>query len=709
MTQQTNNAENLSRLNAIRFITPKPLHFFMEYGESKALCFEFESDGSIVGKGVEFTIDIEYDACEWTEWSECYAQDMTKVRGLDRGPFCDGRCGVGSQHRNRTATHKQVQIPNEYKGAFVDCSIITEGPQYCIIAPCENMGETDFDGNARFGRHKPYSLWWNGNGRIDPIYANPFNIHRSTSSAPYNLDAILSELEGMKAQIISEHVSETILNKSILQHEHDYSGTSKEYLGGRLLHSLLIGRPFVYAFTGSSNTAGHDNQFMNTYPQQLQARLEGLWQRIGVDGAAFTVRNVAIGGAINTKHASWWAHVVASRTFDYWNENALGNENIDVLGWESYMNDGGKPPQEWVELHVRMAASLNAIWSGLQTISGYDCEKKDHGVNRYLLKKEINYLDRMESVLSVYSEYMGIVQVDSRLGLWSYAEELCAKNDTRYAEDHIQMNWHPNARGHRLESDEFAYLLLDSVIAFIIKYRRQLDGFEGPQLDAFLMHKSGRWKDAMAQNMIAKQQQRPFPLGVFCGDYCKSIPFTLISYEPSVYNTAHRLQDYVIGNKNSAAFDDLISAIGWRLKGSNAHEFDSYGLILGRGGQQSNDMKRTYQVDAAFMDRIWSEQKMNDLDRFEAYLIERDYVMRFYVYVPKYGNASLRIFGKECKLNGNRIYLKQIHDESNGLGLRSENCVWNDLQQDSKYIISVVTVDLTQNPSNSDFNIVSGY
>ena len=68
----------------------------------------------------------------------------------------------------------------------------------------------------------------------------------------------------------------------------------------RLLASLLLGKKFTYAATGSSNTAGHDNLFMAAYPMQLQSLMQSIWNVVGVRGASFRVRNAAVGGHVGT-------------------------------------------------------------------------------------------------------------------------------------------------------------------------------------------------------------------------------------------------------------------------------------------------------------------------------------------------------------------------------------------------------------------------
>merc|ERR1712228_118009 len=117
------------------------------------------------------------------------------------------------------------------------------------------------------------------------------------------------------------------------------------------------GRRFVVSFTGSSNTAGHDNMFMSTYSMQLQSIMRTLWSSIGYKGAAFHVHNAAEGGHVGTKKLSWCT-------------NQLVPDDSDFVFWESLMNDAGdKQNYEIFERWMRNVLSLpkNPIWGVINT------------------------------------------------------------------------------------------------------------------------------------------------------------------------------------------------------------------------------------------------------------------------------------------------------------------------------------------------------
>ncbi len=98
------------------------------------------------------------------------------------------------------------------------------------------------------------------------IYQSGYPIYNINEKSNYKFDfnKILKELRNKKSEILSEHIDEKVLTIPVLNIK--YIDQTMKWLGARLTHSLLIGRVFTMIFTGSSNTAGHDNQFASTYP-----------------------------------------------------------------------------------------------------------------------------------------------------------------------------------------------------------------------------------------------------------------------------------------------------------------------------------------------------------------------------------------------------------------------------------------------------------
>eukprot|EP01084_Bolivina_argentea_P178821 309077_1 len=125
---------------------------------------------------------------------------------------------------------------------------------------------------------------------------------------------------------------------------------SKLRLGIKLARSLILGDTFHISFTGSSNTAGHDNLFMSTYPMQLQSIMRPLWKLIGYKGASFIVSDDAIGGAIGSDQMTWCIPAISGGSA----------EKIDVIFWESTMNDAGSDMsrKHTIENHIRNSLTM---------------------------------------------------------------------------------------------------------------------------------------------------------------------------------------------------------------------------------------------------------------------------------------------------------------------------------------------------------------
>ena len=407
---------------------------------SSSNIFLSNNDCAMYG-ALDVDIIARYDNCLWQDWSECHVESPLGHYN-SRGPFWDGDCGIGVQQRVR-ATTKTLLESSAAKSKAQTCSVGIgtnnsatstfsfdtgiEGPNYCIKAPCGNADQTHnskIPGKVRGTQNKPFSNWWNGHGRIDPDSPHLFDLLYQTDMKDININCnignelsqpiytIQDRLDAMKSCvnkdskltnlqaslkkltsnlkkelsiIVSQYPKEDLLKIGILKHK--FFDQSQKYLGARLTHSLVIGRPFIIAFTGSSNTAGHDNMFESTYPIQLNSRLRPIWAKHGNVGASFNSRNVAIGGDPKTLHFGFISHVQSSETptnfyheysnimhananaNDVNNNSIQMNNMIDVIFWESMMNDGGNPTPQHTELFLRNVAATNAIFAATGTVS----------------------------------------------------------------------------------------------------------------------------------------------------------------------------------------------------------------------------------------------------------------------------------------------------------------------------------------------------
>ena len=174
-----------------------------------------------------------------------------------------------------------------------------------LQAPCtdwDNQHDPDFNPHPRYG-WRNVSRYYNGRNRLDPIFADPFrlyvseNEHRPFEYMPQTINRLKKEIAAKMKSITDEHEHPNVLRFAIQDPEHKKK--TAEYVGARVLDSLLIGRPFIVDMTGDSVASGHDNMFMSTFSMQLQSRLREFWIDHGVKGSTFQVRNIAEGGGLS--------------------------------------------------------------------------------------------------------------------------------------------------------------------------------------------------------------------------------------------------------------------------------------------------------------------------------------------------------------------------------------------------------------------------
>ncbi|CAN0149746.1 unnamed protein product, partial [Phaeothamnion confervicola] len=106
--------------------------------------------------------------------------------------------------------------------------------------------------------------------------------------------------------------------------------------------AIVLQRPFVIGFTGTSVTAGHDNLFEESYPRVVHSQLGRIFAATGV---AFEGRNGAMG---NNPPAPY--EFCLSR---------FAGADPDIVSWEmNMMVAGHQCPGADVEAFVRTALAL---------------------------------------------------------------------------------------------------------------------------------------------------------------------------------------------------------------------------------------------------------------------------------------------------------------------------------------------------------------
>eukprot|EP01083_Nonionella_stella_P162489 533504_1 len=517
---------------------PKPLTYHVLRNEFKSICMDLETDDSIQLSGIKFNVSVRYDSCSWTDWSECYIADVIHHNWTTK-PFYDGQCGIGIRSRTRIPNNK-----NTISNGFIDCTeSVTYAPEYCIKALCRNINNRDTDPNC-----------FNGFGRIDPANANVLRIlpaytpwdanitidqvETYMQSAPVSNDVqgfdigfILKQLHTLKQQIIGEHVNEKLLSNALkLQISESHS---IDYLGARLASSLLLGRPFTITVLGNQNTAGYRHQFASTYPIQLQSRLRTLWQRIGMDGAAFNVRNVAMrDDVLGVNVTSLYASLSAS----------------DIILWEYDPSDPLlKIAASIMEFQLRQTAMLNAIWAPITMITNNCDELTDQG----------SMDNTLSSLFEHYGPLMGLLHLDMTHSL----DAMCDREEYKQ----LKTDGVLNVNAHKIMADILSYTLLehfDAAIQFIEKYKRII-GNSNKQLYNWLVKKSGDWKS----NIGSKES-------LYCDTLCGGMdaPFILHSLEPNDWNGGFRLSDYIYNDyftsNKQFDFTDLksLEVLGWSYR-----------------------------------------------------------------------------------------------------------------------------------------------
>eukprot|EP01083_Nonionella_stella_P179176 635422_1 len=643
--------------------------FFLTSKESKTICIEFQSDDSIVDEGFDLNLNIQYDTCAWTEWQPCTTLNLVGVR-WSRGPMGNGKCGVGVMTRQRTTNNGTATMANGYTNC---ANTVQDGPQFCIKSPCSNYDndkDKDYPGSPNNSYSMPGWAWYvpsryyNGVGRYDPVYPDPFrlylsqNKHRPFSDIAKSIDDLLAEIKRKMLNISDDHYHPNVLRYGVQDPQHKEE--TAELLGARVADSLLIGRPFIMDVTGDSVTSGHDNLQESVYGMQTQSRLRDFFVRHGVRGSSFQVRNIAEGGGVSSNTQGFMPIPMSTENYDYFSplykriNDEIDNEdvrfmedeyrfitagfpvrNIDVLLWEFHFTDGRSTNADR-EMHLREGALLNAIWGVQEPIGGIrfseSCKKWDavkNDMQDFTQFKTSNWNEIVPSYVD--HSALGTVLITPDHGMrgachillngtvvsdprWGDNGELYPGTMYGYTSYWLKANWHPNTRGHRVIADILAYWVLESAYNFLEHHKKEMVALKGyVELYEYLRDKSGDWKSKIMNSITSGDTMQPatdegkegmFVRPTYCGQgngKCASVPFALTSYKPQMFNTHFKLRDYVV---NRVPWDKMESDLGWKLWND-----DNIVSMERKTGSPGNmDMKFHFMYDNAFY-----------LDKYRAY------------------------------------------------------------------------------------------
>jgi len=527
--------------------------------EYKELCVHFQSDENIEKAGIRFNFDVRQtpgkvvlsDECT-VKTDPCY-HPLPEKSHCGRGPWRDGKCGIGVRS-------KKLECESEIDDNDSICKSIDFQNEWCELDKCENhpVPEKVVCDTCKIRyAYRPHTVFWDGVGRLDPVKPDLFSYFPSTQSS-FDVDAILKRLDAKKREMLSEHVDSRFLEFDLLDNEAIRS--SLRILGFRLVRSLLLGKRFVSTFTGSSNTAGHDNMFASTYPMQLQTLLRTLWEEVGYKGAAFQVKNAATGGHFGTNLVSWCVP-------------ALIGDDPDIVFWESFMNDGSKPVPKFLELHYRNAITRKKkpLWAAIQT----NAKPANYMVHEYRHETLGNYKD-FSPLAGRYSKYAGFLMFWLMQGRRGFGDQK--------PYDEMNVNWHPNPIGHRFMAQGLAYHYIVAAEIILKEFGDRIkslspDGVPTEDLDKLLIDED-------------PSQAEELPESVWCSENCKLPSWCTTMLKPA--DSKYRID-----------LNQIISSEGWKIRfwDDKLREKQSdFASIMNRDGGQSpmDDMgsMRQYFPDA---------------------------------------------------------------------------------------------------------------
>jgi len=447
---------------------PKPYGIVFEKGTQNRWCLEFKSDESKSGSGFSVDVELQKLTGSWTKWNQCETEKITYKKAK-----MDGNCGIGVRNRtlkctDETGCVEQTQVEN------------------CDTTPCETHDICKIDPTGVPCKDKHH--YFDGIGRKDPEDPHVFLVLRSKKKS-VNFNNVLMGVKDMMTKLEERHLDKRALTFGVSKYSDELMNTARRRLGLRLARSLLLGRVFTVGFTGSSNTAGHDNMFVSAYPLQVQSILRSLWRDIGLEGAAFQSIDHAIGGKLGTESQSWCVR------------SQIGDD-VDVVFWESFMNDGGRPEESMLEIHLRNAVQLEKkpLWHTLQA-GKCDRDRKpgdwrrDEGYNP--IKNLASHYQKAGAANIHFHPCIGLEPLNDKK---PYSEA--------YA------TWHPGSKGHRMYAEVIAYEYLSSL-------RQVLEELEDPIIEKAGHEITKDEKTVKAlEELLKASPTDPLPQPKLCGDFC---------------------------------------------------------------------------------------------------------------------------------------------------------------------------------------------
>ena len=576
-------------------INKPPLFWNVLPGDSVEICLNLESDDSITGKGFEGHFEMREQLGKWSDWTDCQTAESKMLSRWD------GVCGIGVHSKHRICPKEETiknntHICNE-KEEFLN--------EFCEKAKCEtvdNTKVTDMPNNIKddegWIKHK-----WNGVNRIDPVYPDPFRYLQSGSDGNRKIDisSIKSEIISKMEQIESRYDDKREVIFGVGEINHYSEMTSR--LEKRLLKSLLLGRRFVLSFTGSSNTAGHDNMFMSSYSMQLQSIMRPFWQKIGYFGSSFVVHNAAVGGHLGTNKLRWCV-------------SQFSQNDADMVFWESLMNDAGyKNSYDYFETWVRNVVTMpkHPLYGVISTGDatgryGDACPKPYCAMTN---KVNLYWWKQVEPMYAEMKNGYYMATVAFRRGCANLYETKDECKD-------LTVTWHPGPHGHRLNAEVLAHFYLRVTLDGLNKYGSQINDLltkdKQPTLglECLLGEKEGPKWDSKKHEYLSWQDKKGvsgLDSGKYCQDTCSVSPsWCISSYYPMPQH--NRIGEFVVdkfkinertehisvnASKDFAKQNAKAKASGWYAQ--DDVDKSVHPLIFRHGGQAPIDHKVEFETD----------------------------------------------------------------------------------------------------------------
>jgi hypothetical protein len=236
------------------------------------------------------------------------------------------------------------------------------------------------------------------------------------------------------------------------------SAEAKAFLKAKMISKIVHQSKFVFAFSGTSVTAGHDNYFNASYPIVFGEIVKPAFKTAGVE---LESRNFAMG-----------SNPVIPYDLCV---QALAGSDVDVVSWEQSMNCPRSTPN-CMEIFTRNSIKIPSMPAVLIA----DAVPNFPDDWRPMLDKPAQYLidpDQREDLLKKYNDwgihyYVALVAVKNR----NLKPELSMPRMVQDGKPfEVKKNWHPGPYGHLLNAHVLSYHYLQILKEALEELKNKLE------------------------------------------------------------------------------------------------------------------------------------------------------------------------------------------------------------------------------------------